>query len=138
MILVFELQDNTLNHVQTMRLPGNPLDMAMYKAEGQTVKLIVAVDPVPGTSDNQMDPSLLTLDVDNSGKVSTPNVLFPAVETADDDIPRDELDKILYTVENLRKTEFEDSDDAEQTPKGSVIIGQGEAGTDPMDVGEAT
>ncbi|KAK7756843.1 tRNA (guanine-N(7)-)-methyltransferase non-catalytic subunit trm82 [Diatrype stigma] len=106
-------------------------------AEGQTLKLIIAVDPIPGTADNQMDPSLLTLDVDNSGKLSTPNARFPTVDTAGEDVPRDELDKILYTVENLRKTEFEDADEDEQTPKGPVV-GQEEAGTDPMDVGEAT
>lgn len=134
-IFIFAVQNNTLIHIQTIQLAENPLDLAIVRAEGHSLKLAVSVDAVPDTVDDRVDSSLLTLDVDGSGKVSAPNTLLPIVETADEDVTRDELDKILYAVENLRKTEFEDADEDEQPPKGPVIS-QGEGGADVMDVGE--
>lgn len=135
-IFVFELRQNTLVHVQTLQLAGSPLDVAVINTEGRPLRLAVAADPDPDTADGSVDPSLVTITVDNNGRASAPDTPFPMTGPADAGVPRHELDKLLYAAENLRKTEFEDTDDGERSTKESAVD-KGEGAPDPMDVSGA-
>ena len=142
-IFIFRLQHNTLVHVQTTQLSGNPLDVAIVAPESRPQTLVVAIDPAPGTDveglggiPETLDSSLSTLIVEDSGGVSPPEVRLPVVATAGLDISRAELDRVLYSVENLRKTEVEGDDGGDEKSVKEPLAGQREAEAEPMDVGE--
>ncbi|KAI0889952.1 uncharacterized protein GGS22DRAFT_6580 [Annulohypoxylon maeteangense] len=131
-IFVFELlQDNTLEHVQTLNVPGSPLDVIMAPSSEGNPRLIVSIDPHQSTDSNdevqgnsgitKTAQSLLLYEPDDAGTwVSSGSIQ----ETADGnlDISRDQLENILYPVEKLRKTEFEEEAEAEggDSARGSV------------------
>ncbi|KAI1082876.1 hypothetical protein F5B20DRAFT_577955 [Whalleya microplaca] len=144
-LFVFELEYTpleqrytTLGHVQTLNLPGNPLDVAVLRSS--TVRasgLVVAIDPAPSTSSSSSEDaalaggdSLLLFEPDATTK--TPRLWAPrgsiqggaSAAVADVDISREELEKVLYPVKNLRKTEFEDdAEGGEQSAKGGSARG---------------
>ena len=142
-LFIFKLQHNTLVHVQTIPLSGNPLDVAITNTEAQPLTLAVAIDPAPSTATaavtegavEALDSSLLTLVVEDGGSVSSPETHLPVVETVGMDISRAELDKILYTLENLRKTEMDDDGGDDKSIKEPVVE-QEQAEAESMDVGE--
>ena len=142
-LFIFKLQHNTLIHAQTIPLSGNPLDVAITNTEAQPLTLAVAIDPAPSTATaavtegavEELDSSLLTLVVEDGGSVSSPETHLPVVETVGMDISRAELDKILYTLENLRKTEMDDDGGDEKSIKEPVAE-QEQAEAESMDVGE--
>ncbi|CAJ2501808.1 Uu.00g046610.m01.CDS01 [Anthostomella pinea] len=115
-LFIFQLKDNnTLEHVQTLQLPGNVLDVTAVKAaNSQTPKLVAAVDPTNDAESNHLDnnfqQSLLLFELDGSGSTWTPKGTIQGGPAASEDleVARDELDKVLYTVEQLRKTELRD------------------------------
>ncbi|RYP56537.1 hypothetical protein DL771_011856 [Monosporascus sp. 5C6A] len=141
-LFVFDVQHNALVHVQTLNLPGNPLDaVVISNAENQPSRLAVSVDPViPAIADDSemasdpLDQSLLFFSMEGDSWAAKPDVPLPAIETSDENLARPELDKLLYTVESLRKTNVEDAGDGEHYTKGSVA---GQEDTDSMDVSEA-
>ena len=142
-LFIFKLQHNTLIHAQTIPLSGNPLDVAITNTEAQPLTLAVAIDPAPSTATaavtegavEELDSSLLTLVVEDGGSVSSPETHLPVVETVGMDISRAELDKILYTLENLRKTEMDDDGGDDKSIKEPVVE-QEQAEAESMDVGE--
>lgn len=142
-LFIFKLQHNTLIHAQTIPLSGNPLDVAITNTEAQPLTLAVAIDPAPSTATaavtegavEELDSSLLTLVVEDGGSVSSPETHLPVVETVGMDISRAELDKILYTLENLRKTEMDDDGGDGKSIKEPVAE-QEQAEAESMDVGE--
>ena len=142
-LFIFKLQHNTLIHAQTIPLSGNPLDVAITNTEAQPLTLAVAIDPAPSTATGavtegaveELDSSLLTLVVEDGGSVSSPETHLPVVETVGMDISRAELDKILYTLENLRKTEMDDDGGDDKSIKEPVAE-QEQAEAESMDVGE--
>lgn len=142
-LFIFKLQHNTLVHVQTIPLSGNPLDIAITNTEAQPLTLAVAIDPAPSTATaavtegavEALDSSLLTLVVEDGGSISSPEMHLPVVETVGMDISRAELDKILYTLENLRKTEMDDDGGDDKSIKEPVAE-QAQAEAESMDVGE--
>ena len=142
-LFIFKLQHNTLIHAQTIPLSGNPLDVAITNTEAQPLTLAVAIDPAPSTATaavtegavEELDSSLLTLVVEDGGSVSSPETHLPVVETVGMDISRAELDKILYTLENLRKTEMDDDGGDDKSIKEPVAE-QEQAEAESMDVGE--
>ncbi|RYP64635.1 hypothetical protein DL769_006584 [Monosporascus sp. CRB-8-3] len=140
-LLVFEVQDNALVYVQTLNLSGNPLDaVVISNAENQPSRLAVSVDPlIPAIADDSemasdpVDQSLLFFNMEGNSWAAKPDVPLPAIETSDENLARPELDKLLYTVESLRKTNAEDADDGEHSTKGSIA---GQEDTNSMDVSE--
>ncbi len=117
-LFIFQLTpDATLQHVQTLNLPGNPLAALITTTRPpNSLTLIAAIDPpsvaatTTTTTTTKASPSLLLFAQDKSGdwvhsEGSTQN---SNTEEGNVDISREELDKILYPVSNLRKTEFED------------------------------
>ncbi|KAI0008539.1 hypothetical protein F4779DRAFT_618524 [Xylariaceae sp. FL0662B] len=147
---VFQLQpNNTLEHVQTLTTSGIPLDAAVLAGnteDGQPPRLIIATDPNPnpiqstGTDNNataedasliaaegsQSPTLLLLLEQDASsttGWVRRGSIQGSGVGDDIVDVSREELEKVLYPVENLRKTEFEDDGEGEGEQAGGGSAG---------------
>ncbi|KAI5862186.1 hypothetical protein GGS23DRAFT_610860 [Durotheca rogersii] len=136
-LFIFELppDGSTLAHVQTLALPGVPLDAVVVPQPPPATEapplsvLVVAVDPRAdqeeagagaGMQAELDSPSHLLL-YEREGPHAATWVRRGAVAAAGGgrdhlDISRAELDAILYPVGNLRKTEFELEDDAEGPP----------------------
>ncbi|KAI3329180.1 hypothetical protein HD806DRAFT_481939 [Xylariaceae sp. AK1471] len=113
-LFFFQLQnDNTLSYKGTVGVGGNPLDITTFGVAGQA--LLVAVDPAGG------DEELLVFER-NESLWGHRGSIQGTTETGEHlVISREDLDKALYTVENLRKTEFDDEGDAAapETPEQS-------------------
>ncbi|KAI1382227.1 hypothetical protein F4677DRAFT_440027 [Hypoxylon crocopeplum] len=115
-IFVFELlQDNALEHVQTLDLPGIPLDATVFSRSEESPRLVVAIDHLrseaEGTAESaDQAQSLLLFERDETGGWAHPRGIQDIAD-GNLDLSREELDKALYTVGNLRKTEFEDDVD---------------------------
>ncbi|KAI2467725.1 hypothetical protein F4781DRAFT_299879 [Annulohypoxylon bovei var. microspora] len=131
-IFVFELlQDNTLEHVQTLGVPGSPLDAITAPSSEGSPRMVVAVDPrqsAPSDSEAQGDTgiaetaqSLLLYKCDETGKWARCGGIQDVAD-GNLDMSRDELENILYSVGKLRKTEFEDEAEATggDSARGSV------------------
>ncbi|KAI1489757.1 hypothetical protein F5X96DRAFT_597056 [Biscogniauxia mediterranea] len=96
----------TLAHVQTLRLSGNPLDAVVVIGrpyDKAPPRLVVSVD----TADEEESIRVFALD----GRSWTPQGCVRGAPPAAAGLSRQELDKLLYTVENLRKTGFDDGPD---------------------------
>ncbi|KAI0447931.1 hypothetical protein F4803DRAFT_571564 [Xylaria telfairii] len=105
-LFLFQLNTgNILSHRETIELRGNPLDITMLAAEQL---LITTID----TADSNGEISVF--DRDHNGGLLTP--LASIQDTIDTEaqpaLTRAELDKALYTVENLRKTDNDEGDEA--------------------------
>lgn len=99
-------------------MPGNPLDLTILGLSGQT--LLLAMDSA------SREDELLVFERNETLWSRSASVQVP-VETAENlVISRADLEKALYTVENLRKTEFEDGgdEDAQEAPQKSARTNQ--------------
>ncbi|GAB1310923.1 tRNA (guanine-N(7)-)-methyltransferase non-catalytic subunit trm82 [Madurella fahalii] len=102
------LDDNTLRHYETIRLPGNPLDVEILGPG----RLLVAVDTSASSATEGNDAalsSLIVLDKDAEAEAgwrrshAAPRNVPEAVS-----LSAEELQKILYSTESLRKlTDFD-------------------------------
>ncbi|KAI1661428.1 hypothetical protein F4813DRAFT_229100 [Daldinia decipiens] len=119
-IFIFQvLPDNTLNHVQTLRLQDNPLNALVITRPESSPKLVVATDPQQPTTNNgtaqagedtpmtELTRSLLLFERDQTENWARKGGIQDIAE-GNLDVSRKELETILYTVEHLRKTEFTD------------------------------
>ncbi|KAI0432988.1 hypothetical protein F5Y09DRAFT_114846 [Xylaria sp. FL1042] len=95
-LFVFQLQtDNTLVHRGTLALRGNPLDITTLGSADES--LLVPVDV------EDSDGDILVFKRD--GKTWVPQQAIQGTNTNEEQLlSREDLDKALYTVENLRKT----------------------------------
>jgi tRNA (guanine-N(7)-)-methyltransferase subunit TRM82 len=95
--------DNTLQHRETIKLPGNLLDVEVVEqpSPGAAPRLLVALDPSEAGSS-----SLIVLDKEEAAAVA--GWRQSSVENlpagADIKIGVTELQKILYSTDTLRKT----------------------------------
>lgn len=117
-IFLFNLdKEGGLEFSRTIDLVGNPFDIGIV--DGQT--LIVAVDPSHEEAEPfDLSKSLLRIrQVDGEYRVSEDviqdNADLEADASSEDDISGMERNKMLYSAEMLRKTNFEDRDAAEET-----------------------
>ncbi|KAI1105204.1 hypothetical protein F4804DRAFT_331453 [Jackrogersella minutella] len=109
------LQDDAPAYVQTLAVPGSPLDAVVVPRPEGPLRLVVAVHPPQSTADDgeghvttaEEPQSLLFFDRDETGMWARQGGIQ---DTADGnlDLSREELENILYPVGKLRKTEFED------------------------------
>ncbi|KAI1426934.1 hypothetical protein F5Y12DRAFT_783718 [Xylaria sp. FL1777] len=115
-LFIFRLQtDNGIVHRGTLALRGNPLDIMTLGSAAQS--LLVAVD-VAGS-----DGEILIFERDEI--VWNPRQSIHGTTDTDEEplLSREDLDKALYTVENLRKTDNDEGEDeaapetAEQNPE---------------------
>ncbi len=116
-LFVFQLQtDNTIVHSGTLALRGNPLDiMTPGSAEHS---LLVAVD-VAGS-----DGEILVFERDEKVWVPRQHIQGTADAVEEPLLSREDLDKTLYIVENLRKTGNDEGGDeaAPESPEQSSEI----------------
>ncbi|TGJ78155.1 hypothetical protein E0Z10_g10609 [Xylaria hypoxylon] len=113
-LFVFQLQtDNAVLYRETLRLRGNALDITSLRVAEQT--LLVAVD-VAGSGGE-----ILAFERDGKGWVSRQYIQGTTDIDEEPVLSREDLDKALYTVENLRKTGHdEEGDEAPlETPEQS-------------------
>lgn len=105
---VFRYVDASLQYVQTLRLGGNALDLALVPASGTPTRLVVGVDHDEAANPAGSQPTAFQLAEQrwepSDMKYEDTNVTGLGVSRAD-------LDKILYNVENLRKTDNPYGDD---------------------------
>ncbi|EAQ92740.1 hypothetical protein CHGG_00975 [Chaetomium globosum CBS 148.51] len=95
------LEDNTLQHRETISTPGNPLDIEALEAPGATPRLLVAVYPNGSAEGSSSPSSFIALDKEETGWRQTDVENLPA--GGDIDISDTELQKLLYSTETLRK-----------------------------------
>ncbi|KAJ2992549.1 hypothetical protein NUW58_g2128 [Xylaria curta] len=103
-LFVFQLRaDNTLTHGGTIELGGNALDITTLGGAHQA--LLVAVDATSSGGE--------VLVFERDGKSWVPRESIRGTIDTNELLPvsREDLDKALYTVENLRKTGNEEGDD---------------------------
>ncbi|KAK3397613.1 hypothetical protein B0T20DRAFT_438726 [Sordaria brevicollis] len=114
LLLVYTLTStNTLEHTQTLSLPGNPLDVEYLKAES---KLLVSIDPNTSSETQEEEAnnggvsSILALSSDESSWKVAPTGGLKVTESAeaDNSLSPQDLQKLLYTTESLRKTNKDD------------------------------
>ncbi|KXJ95575.1 hypothetical protein Micbo1qcDRAFT_157569 [Microdochium bolleyi] len=107
-IFVFNLAQDGLNFVQTIKTLANPLDAVVLQKDGGQQLLVVGVD-----SDHEQH-SLVAYEHDpsNSGWTAEPTSPFDcgkAESGSGPEVSREDLDRLLYTVENLRKTDMDEA-----------------------------
>ncbi|KAK8056673.1 hypothetical protein PG993_001900 [Apiospora rasikravindrae] len=104
-VFVFKMQEGNLTFAETINVAGYPLDVAFVQVPGQPSRMVVSLDqqdvegPCPSSG-------LYVHLLGNEGQQQPPT--YPNPEGGRIDLPRSEVEKILYTVGNLRKTEFDD------------------------------
>ncbi|KAF7516136.1 hypothetical protein G7054_g14282 [Neopestalotiopsis clavispora] len=113
-VFVFRFSDDKLNFVQTLKVPGNALDVAILPS-----RLVVGFDTTdPATSTNTVEPRLAVFAQGSSGDAwEASDFAYQDTNVDDIDDTRAVLDNVLYAVENLRKTENPyGDDDGVETP----------------------
>ncbi|KAI0486206.1 hypothetical protein F4859DRAFT_502530 [Xylaria cf. heliscus] len=95
---------NTISHIKTITLRGNPLDITMVAAEQF---LLVAIDSADTNGE------VLVFERGHDGALLTPKESIQGTTDieAQPALSREDLDKALYTVENLRKTDNDEERD---------------------------
>ncbi|KAK0618140.1 hypothetical protein B0T17DRAFT_618768 [Bombardia bombarda] len=122
-LFCYELKEGSLHHVQTIPTPGNPLDIDYLKpvASVSAPRILLAVDPdISGDGTGRGGPSLLVLSWEPasasggwhlaSGGSQGPSgdEEKKGEQEGEDEISNQELQRILYTTETLRKTIMDD------------------------------
>ncbi|KAI3534756.1 WD repeat domain-containing protein [Colletotrichum filicis] len=101
-ILVLRLaEDNTLSHVQTISLPGNPLHVAPIATENSMTSILVTIDP----SENDAAPNGIVSFRWTGAAFSSQDlgIQDASVSEAEFDMSHEQVRKLLYNTEDLRK-----------------------------------
>ncbi|KAK6843260.1 tRNA (guanine-N(7)-)-methyltransferase non-catalytic subunit trm82 [Apiospora arundinis] len=112
-IFVYRVEGSNLTFVETISLAGYPLDIAFIQVPGeQQSRMVVSLDQGAETSEPSSSSSGLYVHMLGNGSATAEKQAAPVYPNPEggrvDDLPRAEIEKILYTVGNLRKTEFDD------------------------------
>lgn len=103
--------DGTLVQVQTVRLPGNPLDVALPQRAGGPA-LLVAVDlnaDVGGSASSVLAFELLSGEHRRWQQQQSFSLQDSNLDDGSSaDVGAEELGKLLYTTENLRKADMDE------------------------------
>lgn len=109
-LFLFMLKDTgSLEFSQTVHLPGNALEVGVVDGE----KLIVAVDPNQKEArDYDLQKSLVMVEYANGEYQIADNVVTDVADlnTEDMDVPDEEVQRLLYSAETLRKLDTEDAE----------------------------
>lgn len=108
-LFLFILQDTgSLEISRTIRLPGNPLEVGVVDG----TNLVVAVEPIHETGDYDVFKSLLKVEHLNGGYQISEGLVkdVPEVSNEDSDVSAEELKRLLYSAETLRKLDVEEAD----------------------------
>jgi hypothetical protein len=100
----YKLSANHLQHSITIPTAGSPLDIAtLYRGDSQSPGLILAIDPQV-SAEGIAGASLVVLTKDASGQTWNSASEKEALVVEGENIKLEELQKILYAKESLRKT----------------------------------
>ncbi|KAI0537616.1 hypothetical protein GGR58DRAFT_471232 [Xylaria digitata] len=103
-LFVFQLQaDNTVLHRETLKLRGSALDIVNLDVGKEA--LLVAID-VAGN-----DGEVLAYQRDGNSWIPRQHIQGTANAEVESILSREDLDKVLYTVENLRKTGHDEGEE---------------------------
>lgn len=117
------LDDNSLQHIQTFELPGNPLAVETFAPlpiTGSSEDVVISIDTVhlPGSTTerrsdaSERDRALLGVQLRNMGLVSIEVVFNESTESCTSQLQNGDskgrLSNLLYSLENLRKRDGED------------------------------
>jgi hypothetical protein len=105
-IFTFKVASGKAEFLQTLHLHGNPLDLALLQVTGNPTRLVVGIDA--DSTENTTSPSLESFHMKEGIWVPASDISFQQADVDGPHITRVELDKLLYTVESLRKTGRED------------------------------
>ncbi|KAK7987968.1 hypothetical protein PG989_008283 [Apiospora arundinis] len=113
MAICERVEGSNLTFVETISLAGYPLDIAFIQVPGeQQSRMVVSLDQGAETSEPSSSSSGLYVHMLGNGSATAEKQAAPVYPNPEggrvDDLPRAEIEKILYTVGNLRKTEFDD------------------------------
>lgn len=102
------MEHDSLKHIQTIKTPAYPLDAVVFQKDGNQQVLVVGVDSENGNR------SLVAYEQDagSSAWNAEPTCPFNCTDAeagSGPEVSREELDKLLYTVENLRKTDMDEA-----------------------------
>ncbi|KAI1367349.1 hypothetical protein F5Y08DRAFT_75818 [Xylaria arbuscula] len=121
-IFIFQLRaDNTVSHRSTLALRGNPLDMMIL---GPTEPSLLVATDVPDSDGGE----ILVFEREGTTTWVPQQPIRRSMADSPDEHPplsREDLDKVLYTVENLRKTGHDGGGDeggAPETPEQNSEI----------------
>lgn len=98
---MFRLVNAKLSHVQTLKLAGNALDLAIVPAaDSSPPRVVVGIDEV-----NASTSQLVVFQLNQETWESSSDPRYQQTDVSSLEISRAELNKILYTVEHLRKSD---------------------------------
>ncbi|KAK2046985.1 WD repeat domain-containing protein [Colletotrichum somersetense] len=106
-------EENTLTHVQTVSTPGNPLHVAPIASDSSLTSILAAIDP----AENDSAPNGIVSFRWTGAAFSSQDlgVQDAVVGEGEFDMSQEQVRKLLYNIEDLRKRgEDEQGDQAEQ------------------------
>ncbi|OLN88750.1 tRNA (guanine-N(7)-)-methyltransferase non-catalytic subunit trm82 [Colletotrichum chlorophyti] len=113
-------EPNTLSHVQTISLSGNPLYVAQVACDSSQASVLVAIDP----ADNSTGPNGIVAFKWTGAAFSSSqdvDIQDAAVSKDEFEMSHEQVRKLLYNVNDLRKIggdeQGEQGDEAEQEPQ---------------------
>ncbi|KAK2065818.1 WD repeat domain-containing protein [Colletotrichum caudatum] len=106
-------EENTLTHVQTVSTPGNPLHVAPIASDSSLTSILAAIDPAENDSATNGIVSFRWTGAAFSSQDL--GIQDAAVGEGEFDMSQEQMRKLLYNIEDLRKRgEDEQGDEAEQ------------------------
>ncbi|KAK6227083.1 WD repeat domain-containing protein [Colletotrichum tabaci] len=102
-------EDNTLGHVQTISTPGNPLHVAPVASGSAVTNILVTIDP----ADNDDAPNGIVSFRWTGAAFSSQDlgIQDTDVNEGEFDMPHEQVRKLLYNTEDLRKRGDDDQDE---------------------------
>lgn len=119
-LFIYKYKDGRLSFQRSHDLAGAPLDVAILKLANQPDRLIVTLDDRT-TGQHRLEAYQMSEDGPQPLASNYENPKAPV------ELSFEELDRLLYTVEPLRKTEFDDGDEGD-APVGIPAAVESEAG----------
>ncbi|KAH0436986.1 WD repeat domain-containing protein [Colletotrichum camelliae] len=106
-------EQNTLSHVQTVSLPGNPLHVAPISSDSPLSTILVTIDPAESST---VDNGLVSYKWTGAA-FSTTQDFVPqdaSLTESEFDLTQEQVRKLLYNIGDLRKKNEEQSEDGEE------------------------
>lgn len=131
-LFIFQLgKDGALSHKETVGLRGNVLDVTLLGGAGGRA-LLVAIDSINADADADVGGGgeILIFKRDGESWVSRGSIQSTAETEEQPILSREELDRALYTVENLRKSEIDEEGDEEAAAAAAVAPETPEQGSE--------
>jgi hypothetical protein len=101
------MDDNNLSHTQTLKLSGNPLDFSLSGTSAEA-RVFVTIDPNSAmvTGDTDLAPrEIQTFKLDHT-ELAPVQFTFADTQVDELDMTADEVKRLMYTTEVLRKHVF--------------------------------